>query len=360
MMYEYWFASITQLSDRKKYLLRQRIGTGKDIFYIEETKLRSFGFLNENDINTIMQAQKQQKIDSKFENLKKQNIDFIPHFDERFPCKLLEISSPPYALYVKGSLPDEGKRAVAIVGARKCTPYGEKYALEYGEKLARHGIDIISGLARGIDGFGQRGALMGNGQTFAVLGCGVDICYPKEHKGLYADILEKDGGIISEFIPGTDPLSQNFPKRNRIISGLSDIVLVMEARERSGSLITADMALEQGRDVYALPGPVNSSLSQGCNQLIRQGAGILITPEILLEELGIVWVQDGVKITKNKKVLESGENMVYSRLGLYPKNVSQLIEETSISANEMMESLVSLELEGYIKEISKNYYVRLK
>lgn len=360
MMYEYWFASITQVSDRKKYLLRHHLGSGKNIFYIEGTKLKTFEFLNQEDINTIMQAQKERDLDKKFEDLKIKSIRFIPYYSEAFPKKLLEIPFPPYALYVKGNLPDADKKAVAIVGARGCTPYGEKYALEFGEKLARCGIDIISGLARGIDGLGQRGALLGKGQTFAVLGCGVDICYPKEHIGLYTDILEQGGGIISEFIPGTSPIPQNFPKRNRIISGFSDVVLVIEARGKSGSLITADMALEQGRDVYALPGPVNSILSQGCNQLIRQGAGILLSPEMLLEELDIYGYLDEVKTNKNKKVLETPENMVYSRLGLYPKNIGQLIEETSVSAKEIMELLVSLELKGYIKEISKNYYVKLK
>lgn len=360
MVYEYWFAAITQLADSKKYLLRQSVGSGENIFYIEETKLRAFRFLNENDINTIMQAQKEKKLEEKYDAIVKKSIRFIPCFSNEFPKKLLEIPSPPYAIYVKGNLPDECKKAVAIVGARRCTPYGEKYALEFGEKLALAGINVISGLARGIDGLAQRGALTGEGQTFAILGCGVDICYPKEHIGLYMDILEQGGGIISEFVPGTSPIPQNFPKRNRIISGLSDVVLVLEAREKSGSLITADMALEQGRDIYALPGPVNSSLSQGCNQLIRQGAGILLSPERLLEDMDIFGFGDSIKINKNKKVLESPENMVYSRLGLYPKNISKLIEETSLPANEVVERLVSLELQGYIREVSKNYYIKMK
>ena len=360
MMYEYWLAAIPKLSDKKKMLLRKKIGTGKDIFYIEETKLMTHEFLNRDDVNTIMQAQKSRNLEEDFQELRRKNIRFLPHFSEEFPKKLLEIPSPPYALYVKGNLPPEDRKAIAIVGARKCTPYGEKYALEYGEKLAQCGISVISGLARGIDGIGQRGALMGKGKTFSVLGCGVDICYPKENRGLYDDILEQGGGVLSEFLPGTPPVPQNFPRRNRIISGLSDVVLVMEAREKSGSLITADMALEQGKDIYALPGPVNSSLSQGCNQLIRQGAGILITPEILLEELGICGFPDTVKIDKNKKVLETTENMVYSRLDLYPRNVSSLIEETALSANEVVEVLVSLELKGYVREVSKNYYIKLK
>lgn len=360
MIYEYWFASVPHVTDRKKYLLREQLGTGKHIFYIEETKLRQYKFLNEEDVHIIIQAQKMTDLEERFEELKRDEIRFIPHFSELYPKKLREIPSPPYAVYVKGKLPEEDKKTAAIVGARKCTAYGEKYALEFGEKLAACGVQIVSGLARGIDGFSQRGALMGDGRTFSVLGCGVDICYPKEHTGLYHDILEHGGGILSEFVPGTPPVPQNFPRRNRIISGLSDVVLVMEARQKSGSLITADMALEQGRDVYALPGPVNSSLSQGCNHLIRQGAGILLSPEMLLEELQISGGFDMLKTDKNKKVLETTENMVYSLLGLYPRNVSQLIEETLLSANEVMEVMVSLELKGYIREVSKNYYVKLK
>ncbi|HAX53620.1 DNA-processing protein DprA [Muricomes intestini] len=359
MKYEYWFAQIARVNDRKKYFLREYLGTAKDIFYIEEMKLNKMEFLNEQDVNTIMQAKKTLDPDMLYKDLKKKSIRFIPWFSEEFPEKLCEIPTPPYALYVKGSIPERTKKTVAIVGARRCTHYGEKYALEYGEKLAQCDVSVISGLARGIDGAGHRGALMGKGSTYAVLGCGVDICYPREHIGLYTDILRQQGGILSEFPPGTPPVGCNFPRRNRIISGLSDVVLVMEAGEKSGSLITADMALEQGRDIYALPGPVNSSLSRGCNQLIRQGAGILLSPERLLDELGILPISSGENTDKNKKVLETGENMVYSRLCPYPKNLSQLAEETDLPPGEVLEKLVSLELQGYVKEISKNYYVTL-
>ena len=283
----------------------------------------------------------------------------IPYFSEEYPKKLTNISQPPYALYVKGSLPRENQVSVAIVGARRCTHYGEQIALEYGEALASEGIQIISGMARGIDGAGQRGALNAGGATYGVLGCGVDICYPRENIGLYMDIQQK-GGIISEQIPGQPPLPAYFPERNRIISGLADVVLVIEAKEKSGSLITADMALEQGKDVYALPGPVTSSMSQGCHRLIRQGAGILISPEDLLIELGINIVNQGQIIDKNEKVLESTENMVYSCLGLFPKGMSQLLEETGLNVQELLERLITLEMKGYVKEISKNYYVKLR
>jgi len=194
--------------------------------------------------------------------------------------------------------------------------------------------------------------------------CALPICYPRDHIGLYMDIIEHGGGILSEFPPGTPPLAMNFPMRNRIISGLSDAVLVMEARVRSGSLITADMALEQGKDVYALPGPLDSPLSAGCNQLIQQGAGILLNPENLLEEWGIetnvLCRNTEIKNEKNKKVLESTDDLVYSCVGLYPKNVDQIAQESRVEIRKLMSILVTLELQGYIREITKNYYIRIK
>ena len=219
-------------------------------------------------------------------------------------------------------------------------------------------------MARGIDGAGQRGALNSSwakesGVTYAVLGCGVDVCYPRENIGLYMDIQEK-GGIVSEFSPGTQPYAWNFPRRNRIISALADWILIMEAKERSGSLITADLALEQGKDVYALPGPVNSVLSQGCHRLIKQGAGILITPEELMDEWNINPVEIGQKGNKSEKMLESPEFMVYSCLDLFPKGTNQLMKETGLSVTELMERLITLELNGYVKEVSRNYYIRLQ
>ncbi len=187
----------------------------------------------------------------------------------------------------------------------------------------------------------------------------MDICYPREHIGLYMDMQVK-GGVLSEQPPGRPPLPVYFPMRNRIISGLSDVILVMEARERSGSLITADLALEQGKDVYALPGPVTSRLSQGCHGLLRQGAGILISPQDLLEELGVGSHQTEQKSDKIKKVLENHENVVYSCLGLFPKGICDLTEETGLRVQELMDCLITLEIKGYIREISKNHYIKVR
>ncbi len=270
-----------------------------------------------------------------------------------------KISSQPYALYYKGTLPDENKKAVSIVGARSCTAYGRQMAEEFARVLAEQEIQIISGMALGIDGAGQKGALEAGGNSFAVLGCGVDICYPREHFSLYQN-LETQGGILSEFPIGTEPLKQHFPARNRIISGLSDAVLVIEAKEKSGSLITADMALEQGKDVYALPGPITSALSKGCHGLIKQGAGILISPKELLEDLGISSKAGSVKVLENKNALESAENIVYSCLNFQPMSPNQISVASKLPIQTVLESLIRLELMGWVLEVSKNYYVKVK
>ena len=364
MKYEYWLADLNGIPLSKKILLRKCVKAAEELYYMEETQMRKFEFLDEGERNTIQQARKQGNPGAEYDAMVKKGIRFVPWFSDEYPKCLKEIADYPYALYVKGSLPDEKSRRAAVIGARRCTPYGEKYAVEFARTLAGMGVEIISGMARGIDGMGHRGALLGGGRTYAVLGCGVDVCYPKEHIGLYVDILEQGGGILSEFPPGTAPLGRHFPARNRIISGLADAVLVMEAGRKSGSLITVDMALDQGRDVYALPGPVNSPLSDGCNRLIRQGAGILLSPESLAEEWGLSGkgVQPGGKAPakkdgKNEKVLETKEKLVYSCLGLYPKGVDQVAAETKLDIKDVMELLVTLELEGYIREISKNQYI---
>ena len=318
MIFEYWFSTIRKLSARKKYLLRELIGTGKKIYYIEETEIAGIEFLTEKEKEGLKKARKEktkEQLKEEFCEMQEHGIKFIPFFSKEYPPGLAEIPDPPYALFVKGTCPGAPKRA-AIVGARGCSGYGEHYTREFAEALAAAGVDIISGMAKGIDGTGQRAALNAGGKSYAVLGSGVDVCYPRDHIGLYMDIIEHGGGILSEFPPGTPPLAMNFPMRNRIISGLSDAVLVMEARLRSGSLITADMALEQGKDVYALPGSLDSPLSAGCNQLIQQGAGILLNPENLLEEWGIetnvLCRNTEIKNEKNKKVLESTDDLVYA------------------------------------------------
>lgn len=361
MEYEWWFASVKPLSDKKKRLLRETFGNGKDIYKklynIEEKHFHKIRGLTDKDIQVLQKSARTVEIGRAYEEALVRGIRFVPYFVEEYPRRLRKYQGMPYALYVKGKLPEEDRPTAAIVGARKCTPYGEELAILFAEQLALAGVQIISGMANGIDGAAQRAAIAAGGMSFGVLGCGIDVCYPRENRGLYTD-LQQHGGVLSEQTVGTPPLREYFPARNRIISGLADVVLVMEAGERSGSLITADLALEQGKDIYALPGPVTSVLSRGCHELIRQGAGILISPEILLEDMEL----DGDFINnlhdENKKVLESNENMVYASIGLFPKSLSGLLAETKLPAAELMRTLVSLEIKGYIRELSKNYYIR--
>lgn len=362
-MYEYWLACLTGVGNQKKRYLRERWQGAAALYYIEETKLLAEQILDGKELEVFRSSRKSWRLKENYERAGESDIRFVPYYSSQYPEKLKELPGMPYALFVKGRLPGEEEPLAAIVGARRCSAYGEQMALQIAERLAANGMSVISGMAKGIDGIAHRGALNGGGYTYAVLGCGVDICYPRENKGLYGDLLKK-GGILSEYPPGTMPLPMHFPARNRIISGLSDIVLVLEAKERSGSLITADMALEQGRDVYALPGPVTSELSRGCLRLIQQGAGVLLSADEVLQDRGIRLQNKGDQIGKNshknKIKLERTENLVYSRLCLYPKSKEKLLEETGLGAAEIMKVLIALELKGYIQEISKNYYVRHK
>ena len=358
MKYEYWFANIKGIGNKAKQQIRSKVKTAEELYNIEETALKKMEVPKETAYK-ILQSVKEWNLEAEYQKLNDRQVTLYTIADEKYPSRLREISSPPYALYVKGELPLEEQLSVAIVGARECTTYGETMARQYAETLADAGIQIISGMARGIDGVSQKSALAAGGKSYAVLGSGVDLCYPREHYALYTE-LQTHGGVISEQPLGTQPLSQFFPARNRIISGLADIVIVIEAKERSGSLITADMALEQGKDVYALPGPCNSRLSKGCHNLIKQGAGILLSPKELLEELGIFHKEKIEKTTENKILLESTEKLVYSCLDFHPKNLNRVSEATGLTIQALMHALVGLELKGYIKEISKNYYVKVK
>lgn len=286
----------------------------------------------------------------------KYRIRCISSGDPEYPRRLRGIPHMPEKLFVRGNLPGDDRPSIAVVGARMCSPYGREQALRYARALSRAGVQVISGLAYGIDSWGHRGALEGSAPTFAVLGNGVDICYPAENRPLYGEILAKEGGVISEYPPGTRPKNYFFPQRNRIISGLADVVLIVEAKVKSGSLITAGYALEQGRPVYAIPGPADADLSVGCHQLIYDGAGIAYSPEILLEE----WRISGkVQEKKNEITLASDLNMVYSCLDLRPRNAEFFVRETGLPPERVSNILVELQLMGLAREAGRHYYMKV-
>lgn len=285
-------------------------------------------------------------------------IRCIDRESEEYPEKLKNYPYMPEMLYVIGRLPQEAKPAAAVVGARMCSPYGRIQAFQYARALSRAGVQVISGLAYGIDAEGHRGALEGKTPTFAVLGNGADICYPAGNRALYERILREGGGIISEYPPGMRAKKYFFPARNRIISALSDVVLVVEAKEKSGSLITAQHALEQGKAVYAVPGAVNEALSAGCHKLIYDGAGIAYKPEVLLSEWGIDEQDQKKSEEKNEIRLASDLKLVYSCLDLRPKNLDYFIQKTGFPAGKVSSLLMELELLGLAGEAGRNYYVR--
>lgn len=291
-------------------------------------------------------------------DLQNRNISFISHLDPKYPKHLLEIPDFPVGLYVRGRLPNEEKPSVAIVGARNCSAYGEQIAEKFARMLSEEDVQIISGLALGIDGAAHRGALQGNKDTYAVLGSGVNICYPSANYKLY-EAMMKDGGIISEFPMDTKPSPGNFPMRNRIISGLADAILVVEAKERSGSLITAELGLEQGREIFAVPGRVTDYLSAGCNSLIKQGAHLANSPNDILEYLGVKCRKELIIHEKNTNGLAKREKIVYSSIDFKPKHLDQIVAESGLSITECMGILMELELGGYIFRTGNHYYGKI-
>lgn len=274
-----------------------------------------------------------------------------------YPKRLKELSRMPEKIYVKGTIPDDNVPSAAIVGARMCSAYGRIQAFKYSKALSACGVQIVSGLAYGIDTEAHLGALEGKKPTYAVLGSGLDICYPSRNRKLYERILRDGGGIISEYPEGVPVKKYHFPERNRIISGLSDMVLVVEAKDKSGSLITAQYALDQGKTVYAIPGSVQEDLSRGCHRLIYDGAGIAYEPEVLLEEWGIS--SENMKKREKRKIgLASDLKLVYSCLDLRPKNTEFIIDRTGFSPEKVSNLLMELELLGLAREAGRHYYIK--
>ncbi len=357
----YWFASIVGVSHKRKLEIFGHCNSLFELYDVEELRNKALFKITEREMQALKDSKKNWDLEERFANMKAQNANFVTINEKNYPQKLKEAGNPPFALFYKGMLPSENEKLIAIVGARRCSPYGEAWAHEIGKVLSQHKVSIVSGLAKGIDGIAQRAALQAGGRSYGVLGSGVNICYPREHIGLYSDMC-KAGGILSELPLDMQPLAHHFPLRNRIISGISDALIIIEAKKKSGSLITADCALEQGKDVYALPGPIDSELSKGCHWLIQQGAGLISSLNELLLDLSIENSENKLilqeNIQKNKNTLESIENLVYSCLDLHPKNIEWISQQTNCPIEDLLVILVTLELKGFVREISKNYYVR--
>ena len=282
--------------------------------------------------------------------------------DPEYPARLMHIYDPPPTLYVKGQLPPADSPAVAVVGSRKPTAYGLKVAEALARDLASRGVAVVSGMARGIDSAAHRGALAAGGPTVAVLGSGIDVVYPSENRALY-DRIAQSGAVVSEFPTGTKPESGNFPARNRVISGISQGVVVVEAAEKSGSLITVDCAVDQGREVFAVPGPVNVPTSRGPHRLIKQGACLVESAADILEELGLAPARPsgGAPSTEAASAanppLTPAEARVFGFIGPLDATVDEIARSAGLPAHEAGAALVMLEIRGLVRSLPGGRYI---
>ncbi len=286
-------------------------------------------------------------------------IEIVPFSDPSYPERLRAIADPPPCLYVKGALQADDEKAVAIVGSRSASDYGRRVARDLARGLASLGFTVVSGMARGIDGMAHESALQAGGRTIAVLGSGVDRAYPPEHEGLYHRISE-NGAVISELPIGTRPMAFNFPARNRLISGLSLGVVVVEATEKSGSLITASLALEQGREIFAVPGEVGASRSRGGHRLIRQGAKLVESVDDIIEEIAPQLVRRADAVGQPARALPANAvdnaRKIYSLLLENTLQVDQVIERSGLPPAQVLEILLDLELQGFLRQAPGKVY----
>ena len=374
--YACWLAGIKGVGNKSIRALLTRAYGAEEIFEmpkeeiaeILESEMKRKGAA-ERIAENIVSAQKRDPVECAAKLMEK-GICFTSMEDEKYPERLRDIPDPPYALYYYGDLPADGLPSLAIIGSRNCSSYGREQARIFSEKIAASGISVISGMARGIDGIAGRAAISAGGRSYAVLGCGVDVIYPRENEELYYMLKEK-GGIISENPPGTEPRSALFPMRNRLISGLSDAALIVESRRKSGTVITVDAALEQGRDIFAIPGRVCDSLSDGCNYLISQGAGIACSPDTILEHFwgvtdsgtDLLETQRKLRL-KRREELDGMDAVFFDVLGVGEVMETEFlicraegITERRISADEFVSCMVRLQILGLAREIGMGHYM---
>lgn len=384
--YWFWLCNINSIGSITIENLLDYFKEPEAVYNAGEDELRKVPGIGEKRIKQIINSKNPENVRKNLKRVEDMGICFLSFGDEAFPEKLKRIEHPPYAIYVKGKVPDIRFPAVAVVGARECSGYGRDLAEYFSYELSSRGVQIISGMARGVDSSAHYGAICASYATYAVLGCGVDICYPLENYTLFCEIIKR-GGLISEYPPGTKPSPGNFPYRNRIISGLSDAILVVEARKKSGSLITANLGLSQGKDILAVPGRVNDILSRGCNDLIKLGAGLVETPEDVLDALKISFphlcrffegkadfgsgnadngeracsLKRGNKEMLREKAarLKAQDGKIYNILGIEPKHISSIMDESGLSLSQVIESLFELERMGIICVCGQNYYRRV-
>ena len=348
--YHYWIGTLPGTGLKRTRRWKEQVGDFKELYENGAGGLVKKGLCTKRERELLMDEGQKERAKEEWRELKEKGIVYCSYYNESlYPKSLRQLEQPPKHLFVKGEIVNEGQISIGIVGARECSPYGRDMARMFGYRLAAAGMNVISGMARGIDGWAHQGALESGGKTFAVLGCGVEICYPAEHRKLYDSIVNY-GGILSEYPIKMKAKKIFFPLRNRIISGLSEGILVVEAREKSGSLITADAALEQGKDVFVVPGRIGDVLSEGCNRLIRQGAIPVLSPLDILEYYGISTYNNVETVTEESELM--------NLFGTSPVHMNVLFHQSSKEPADLLKCLSRLKKMGAIREVSRGYFIK--
>ncbi len=353
---KYWVAlsGIPGIGRVRISQMKDYFGGLRDAWQAPEGKLRQAG-LDSRSIDALVTLRPRISLDAEMEKLKRHNVKVLVYDDPLYPSRLREIYDYPPVLYVRGSLPPDDEPCLAIVGTRRPTIYGRQVTEELVGDLARSGITIVSGLARGVDSVAHRAALDAGGRTVAVFGCGLDIVYPGENAKLAQAIVE-NGALVSEHPLGVKPKPDNFPLRNRIMSGLSLGVLVVEAGEKSGALITAKQALEQNREVFAIPGSILSPASQGTNRLIQEGAKLVCNYTDVLQELNLTIVVQQATIADFSPADEI-ESAILRQLSSEPNHIDEVCRCSGLSMSQVSSTLAMLELKGIARQVGNMHYV---
>ncbi len=370
-MYACWLCNFPYIGNKQLHRLSEICG-GPEGVYLASTEIWG-GVLSPEQVTRLKEYTARWPPGKSYDRMREQGIRIVTVKDTEYPKRLKDISDAPYGLFIRGTFPEENVPAVAVIGARECSEYGKYVAKQLGAVLGRYHITVISGMARGIDCISQESALEAGGSSVGVLGCGVDICYPAQNRELY-NRLARTGAVLSSYPLGTPALPQNFPPRNRIVSGLADVVVVVEARVKSGTLITVDMALEQGREVYVVPGRVTDRLSDGCNRLLRQGAGALLDMEEFVEEVWELYQRKGGAacrgilqgaaasdtMTARGLHLPSELAVVYQALDFSPRSAEEIREKLPEKCREqqIVSCLMRLCVEKLAIQISPGRFCR--
>lgn len=358
---KYWLAwnKIPDIGPKRFYRLLEYFGSVEAAWQVKSGEISRVLNLSSKISSRLFEDKNNINPEQELDLIYKYKVNALTIEDALYPENLKTIHYPPPVLYFKGTIIEADKNSISIVGSRKATYYGKMVAEKLSKDLALAGLTIISGMARGVDTAAHKGALSVNGRTVAVLGCGIDYIYPPENRRLVQEIQES-GAVISEFPLSTLPERQNFPRRNRIISGLSLGTVVVEAAEKSGALITADFALDQGREVFAIPGNINSPLSNGSHNLIKQGAKLVNNYQDILEEIHIALPQKAAEkeMIKENTSLNEEEKIIYRLITKEPTQIDEIIEASNLSAGKVSEILLNLELSDLIKEIEGKRFIK--